>query len=490
MKSFAENFFRHFGAQVEPQGDELIVHLPPDLADVFGKPRLYLVFAERDKTRDLSPVEDLLVYGSRTFDRMLTLLQDRGQVAQLYFPELHSARVAGEPQSPQPLHNCHIVADYVTPRQDLLYVFNFRAVYVSDEKQEEFITVVLDGDAQPRPRAVEMLTNFDASLLPTDQAVPTSAAQLRAMLDAAAQAARAQIDARADELESVIQPRLEKVLLRLSRYYGRLLDEVQSDDPAQDEALRADLQRDLELKTAEELERHQLRVTLTPLSYAVALAPFAQRRLSLATGHSQHVVELDQNLHTGQVAPVACHHCGEPLDSLALCDHGHTAHPACLDACCRCGRDVCHACGIRACAVCGDAVCADCIARCLHCDGWQCAQHVQFCAICGKAHCANHRFRCRCCDQVYCFQHAHKGVCETCRWAQRGVVIPAPSALAALDFARLYRWRMADNADFNIYVGRRFLRGRAVVVTDKEGRVIHWEEWGLLEWLFKKPHPY
>ena len=78
MKSFAENFFRHFGAQVEPQGDELIVHLLPDLAEVFGKPRLYLVFAERGKTRDLSPVEDLLVYGSRTFDRMLTLLQDRG----------------------------------------------------------------------------------------------------------------------------------------------------------------------------------------------------------------------------------------------------------------------------------------------------------------------------------------------------------------------------------------------------------------------------
>jgi hypothetical protein len=485
MKRFAEDFFRHFGAQVEPHGDELVVHLPPDLAQVFGKPRLYLVFAERGKTRDLSPVEDLLAYGSRTFDRMLGLLQERGQAAQLYFPERHTTRMGGEHQSPLPLHNCRIVEDRATPRRDLLYVFNFRAVYVSDEKQEEFITVALDGEGQPRPDAVEMLTDFDASLLPTDQAIATSADQLRPMLDAAAQVARAKIEVRADELERAIQPRLEKVLLRLSRYYRHLLDEVQSDDPAQDEALRADLQRDLENKTAEELERHQLRVTLTPLSYAVALAPFAHHRLRLATRHSQHVVELDQNLHTGQVAPVACHHCGEPLQRLALCDHGHTVHPHCLDTCCRCGRDVCHACGIHPCAVCGDAVCADCTARCTHCESWLCAQHVRLCAICGQAHCTEHSFRCRCCDQLYCFQHAHKGLCETCRQALRSAVVPTRPALAVLDFVRHYRWRMAANADFNVYVGRHFLRGRAVVVTDKAGMVLHWEKWGLLKWLFK-----
>jgi hypothetical protein len=495
MKRFAEDFFRHFGAQVESHGDELVVHLPPDLAEVFGKPRLYLVFAERGKTRDLSPAEDLLVYGSRTFDRMLALLQERGQATQLYFPQRHAVRpgsrraacMGGEHQAPLSLHNCRIVEDHATPRRDLFYVFNFRAVYVSDEKQEEFITIALDDEGQPRPDAVEMLMDFDANLLPTDQAVPVSADQLRPMLDAAVQVARAQIEARADELEKAIQPRLEKVLLRLSRYYRRLLDEVQSDHPAQDQALRADLQRDLESKTAEELERHQLRVTLTPLSYAVALVPFAQRCLSLATRHSQHVVELGQNLHTGQVTPIACHHCGEALDHLALCDHGHAAHPHCLDTCCRCGRDVCHACGIQPCAICGDAVCADCTARCPHCADRLCASHVQSCAICGQAHCTKHSFRCRCCDQLYCLQHAYKGMCETCRWALvRSATIPAPPALAVLDFARHYRWRQATNANFNIYVGRHFLRGRAVVVTDKEGRVIHWKKWGLLRRLFKR----
>jgi hypothetical protein len=388
------------------------------------------------------------------------------------------------------LHNCRIVADQVTPRQDLLYAFNFRAAYVSDEKQEDFITVVLDDQGQPRPETVQMLTDFDAALLTSDQAVPVSADQLRATLDAAAQVARAQVDARADELEKAIQPRLEKVLLRLSRYYRRLLDEAQSDDPGQDEVLQADLQRDLELKTAEELERHQLRVTLTPLSYAVAQAPFARRRLSLETRHSQHVVELDQNLHTGQAVPIACQHCGEPLDALALCDHGHTAHPGCLDTCRRCGLDVCRACGIQACAICGQLVCANCIARCQHCERWLCAQHVQLCAICGQAHCTDHGFRCRCCRQAYCLQHEHKGLCETCRQAQRSPVIPTPTALEGLDLARRYRWRKAANADFNIYVREHFWRGQAVIVTDKEDNVIYWEKWGLLKWLFKRLHPH
>ena len=36
MKFFAESFFRSFGARIEPHGDEWVVDLLPDLAEVFG----------------------------------------------------------------------------------------------------------------------------------------------------------------------------------------------------------------------------------------------------------------------------------------------------------------------------------------------------------------------------------------------------------------------------------------------------------------------
>ena len=64
MKSFAETFFKSFGAQVSPQADELVVDLPPDLANTFGKSRLYLVFPQgtsQGEPRELSPTEDLLL---------------------------------------------------------------------------------------------------------------------------------------------------------------------------------------------------------------------------------------------------------------------------------------------------------------------------------------------------------------------------------------------------------------------------------------------
>ena len=50
IKIFAENFFKHFGAQIYPRDDELVVDLPPDLVSVFGKPRLYLIFPTGDGT--------------------------------------------------------------------------------------------------------------------------------------------------------------------------------------------------------------------------------------------------------------------------------------------------------------------------------------------------------------------------------------------------------------------------------------------------------
>src|SRR6187401_3875787 len=87
MQAFAENFFRYFGAQLLANDHELIVDLPPELVSVFGKNRLYLVLPQgQGEVRELSPTEDLLVYGSRVFDQMLSLLAGRGEAVHLYFP--------------------------------------------------------------------------------------------------------------------------------------------------------------------------------------------------------------------------------------------------------------------------------------------------------------------------------------------------------------------------------------------------------------------
>src|SRR5262245_39362893 len=138
MRAFAETFFQYFGAQLQAQADELIVDLPPELVPVFGKSRLYLVFPRgQAEPRELSPVADLLVYGSRVFDQMLSLLAGRGEIACLYFPGRVTFDRAARPPTPLPLQGCELRESQVQSGQEQLYLFHFRASYVSDEKQEE-----------------------------------------------------------------------------------------------------------------------------------------------------------------------------------------------------------------------------------------------------------------------------------------------------------------------------------------------------------------
>jgi hypothetical protein len=491
MKSFAETFFKHFGVRVETQADELIVDLSPELAGVFGKARLYLVFPQaQGQPRELSPHEDLMSYGSRTFDRMLGLLAGRGEAAHLCFPE----RVPVSQAPPLPLHNCQLLESEVNVGRDQFYVFNFRATYVSDEKQETFVTVTLDAQGQPAPDTQQMLVQLDGLALAPEAPISMKSAVLRRMIEAAGEAARQQVGLEAARLEEAIKPRLERVLLRLASYYRRLMAEVDTGDPGQDETVRAELQEDLHRKIADELERHRLRVTLSPISYAVAVIPFAHYQLRLATRQTQQELQLARNLHTGQIEHFRCFGCREPLDHLALCEREHPVHAHCLSPCQQCGRDICRGCGIQACALCGSLACVDCIAACAQCQRWLCARHIQSCAICEQPYCPDHGFRCRRCHQSYCRQCEAAGECQTCRQA---VLAPEIEAVTLPPTPGLrperYRWQQAQNKRFSIYIGRsqtptfiRPLLGQeAVVVVNQAGEVVYWDKRGVWRQFFK-----
>jgi len=492
MKSFAEAFFQYFGARVQVEAGELVVDLPPELDEVFGKERLYLVFPQAEgQGRELSPHEDLLVYGSRIFDRMLGLLAGRGEAAYLPFPQ----RVSVEQHLPLPLHNCRLLENEIGVRQDQFYIFNFRASYLSDEKLERFIAIGLDHEGRPAPDTQQMLAQFEAQELALDGPVSVKTRPLDQMLEIAGEMARQQVSAEVAELEAVIKPRLEKVLLRLSSYYRRLSDEVNTGDPGQDETVRAELQQELKLKIAEELERHRLRVTIEPISYAVAVIPFAHYRLRLATPNTEQEIDLARNLYTGQIEQFSCFYCRQPLDHLALCERAHPVHAHCLEHCRQCGRDICRGCGIQSCAICQAVACVDCRAACNYCERWLCAQHVQSCAICDQPYCSDHGLRCRRCNQNYCHKCGAGGECLTCRQALAApplevVNLPAIAGLRP----EQYRWRQAENKLYVVYLGQRrlpsfipaWLGGQVVVVVNRAGELVYWDRHGLLKRILER----
>ncbi|MCB0212426.1 MAG: hypothetical protein KDJ52_23995 [Anaerolineae bacterium] len=486
IRTFAETFFTHFGAQLQPQDDELIVILTPELAEAFGKPKLYLVFpsGSDNEARDLSPHEDLLVYGSRTFDRMLTLLAHQGEAAQLYFSPVVEPTIN---ESPLPLYNCQVIENNIQSTNDYFYIFNFRVVSVSDEKQEQFFSICLDNDGTIRSDIAEFVACYDSQ--PHLTFSPPDARSLHTKFTQANVEAQKHLDNEASVWQENIKQRLQTVLLRLNTYYQHLLNEIDTHDPDKAEALRDDLQNDLSRKVADELERHRLRVTLSPLSYAVIVLPVAYHTLNLRTRHHQQFVNLPQNLHNGQVDLLPCHHCDQPVDTLALCDQGHIVHGHCLDTCHHCQKDVCHHCRIQACDLCNATVCFACVANCAYDDRWLCTHHIQACAICTNTYCSDHAATCGVCTQIYCHHCVDaENVCTTCRTALSSAVASDvyPPAIASIKTGRIY-WRYHSNRTYTVYIGQYdnvlSVLGRIVIVVDQSGQIVFWRKTGVLKWL-------
>lgn len=319
MKTFATSFFSHFGAKALPSETDILVVLPPDLEQVFGKPRLYLTFANEDpaQPRELSPNEDLLVYGSRTFDRMLALLEGRGATTHLQLP----IRQPTELDLRLPFANAKatLVEDDYQQSVEPFYVFHFRATYIWAEKEEVFITITLDGAGAQHPHRSELLGRGQVFGSPDEsEARKIDAALLRQQFERAQKIAQAQVAERADALEEIIKTRLRQILARLKRFYGRLMAEITSDNPARNEAARADLEADLQRKQADELERHRLRIQLAPVGYAVMLVPFIEHRLSLSCGQQTSRLTLRRDLHTGWVETFSCQPEIESITDLAF----------------------------------------------------------------------------------------------------------------------------------------------------------------------------
>jgi hypothetical protein len=334
MRAFAQTFFTRFGAEVYPGREDVLVDLPPELAEAFSKPRLYLTFADEmaSQERELSPTEDILAYGSRTFDQMLALLAGRGEGTQLQFPirrptEFDLTLPFSSRRGPD-----RLVETGFETMVESFYLFHFRAVYTWTEKEDAFITVILDADGHTRPDKIEILTTSDVFPKP-DSPPQVDPAILRRWFDRAAGITRRQVEARANALQETIRSRLQETIFRLNTFYGRLMDEIDSGDPAQDEEVRADLQGDLERKIADELERHHLRVTVSPISYAVALSPVAHHDLLLITEKVERELRLSRDLYSGQVEAYHCQDCGEAVKTLACWGKDRPWPGQCSDDC-------------------------------------------------------------------------------------------------------------------------------------------------------------
>jgi hypothetical protein len=419
LQQFTLEFFSQFGAMVRAQGRKnartYAVDLPSDLADHFGRATLDLCFRQRE----LAPGLDLVTPGSRIFDRMMTLLDNRGAMTFLRLP----VRQQGSEELMRAVRpvNVAIAGLKMQEQQQLLFVFNWRITYRADDKREELYTVVLDesglpllppceGAAAPPLNLAELFA--DATPAPPEhsddgQMTPPRLppmTHLTRLAETARKYAIYHADVRCVTFEAEILPRLYKALQRLTTYYQQQMEETyDAHDPSGEkrEALEADLQR----KRAEEVENHRLRVDVSLVSYAILQIPVATADLTLSDGKRETPVRIRLDRYTGRLHRPTCHACAAETFTIAVDRNGHVTCDACIRQCTSCQEIVCAQCGVSACPQCGRGNCDSCSQECWACGERACAEHISQCPVCMDAVCHRCQVECAHCGVRQCRSH-------------------------------------------------------------------------------------
>ena len=440
LYGFTRDFFTLFGATViepdEQRADRLLATLPETLATHFNKSELSLRF----KTGELQSGDDLVAHGSRTFDRMLTFLENRSAFTVQRLP----VRVHGGEAVMSAVHplNAAIAGLKLQEGLEDLFFFTFRITYRADDKQQELYTIVLDeqgrwrsrplagnaghalsapdqllADAEPAPTE----TNEAGELLPP-RLLPV--AQLARLAETARKFAVYHADLRCVTHEAEILPRLYKTLERLTTYYNQQIEEI-ADGHDLDGEKRRLLESDLQRKISEEIENHRLRVQVELISYVALGIPTASAEIILSDGRQRVTLVVRQNRYSGELERPACHHCAEPLETVTLDRSGHLLCPNCTHRCHGCGDTVCPSCGVFACPVCGNEQCRNCSTVCDACGEHACAGHISRCPTCGDNVCHRCQVACAGCGVHQCRSHLvadcvatvpgeHALICPTC----------------------------------------------------------------------------
>ncbi|MEZ4830875.1 MAG: hypothetical protein R2873_02535 [Caldilineaceae bacterium] len=369
LRDFTLAFFDTFGAQTKRldrrKHGAIQVDLPEAMTTHFGRPSLRLVFQNAEVTSDT----DLVAYGSRVFDQIMSYLDRQGALTVQSLPSRHNG--ADELLRAVRPRNSAIAGLQLTEPQRPIFIFNWHITYRADDKREELYTVVVDEHGRRVPIAVKATEGDDealdlATLLADAEPIPTEKdeegnplppklppmTQLTRLAENARKYALYHADVRCINHEADILPRLHKVLARLTSYYQQQIDEVYDAHDPDGEKRRA-LEEDLQRKIAEEVENHRLRVQVRLFSYALIHVPVANAQIRLSDGKQEAEIEVTRNRYTGALRRPTCHCCAEPITELMLCRNGHVVDEGCSLRCASCNDVLCDTCGLHACPECG-----------------------------------------------------------------------------------------------------------------------------------------
>jgi hypothetical protein len=282
---------------------------------------------------------------------------------------------------------------------------NFKVAIVSEEKQEELMTVMMDlqaGHAVSDPDLLHQLEIYEPrpffETLPVAQprwscAGPALSPQtLQAILPRAENALRAKLTDRLAGMSARIQHNLALDLARIEEYYDDLandlrrrrtrLAETEADRSQSLDDKLAVLEAERRAKADDVRGRYSLRIDMELVNTLLIVQPKVTLPVTIGnrTTTIERTVVWDPLMH--RLEPLVCDACGQPGEGLILCAGGHLAHSDCLaPQCIDCKRAYCHLCSVQIeeCAVCHRPVCRQSLITCPACKRGTCREHQTLC---------------------------------------------------------------------------------------------------------------
>lgn len=426
MKDYVIDFFTYFGCTLEEQDQTLTVKLTPELTQHFGKPELHLVFRPEHAGKDA----ELATYGSYITSRMYDIVKQLGKRVAITLPKKYLQTKKSQTSSVDQ-EKISLIPDHgsisrrrsheVTKTESYL---TFRIAYYSNEKTEELFTVCVDMEGN-----VLVDTHFPYSPDLFHEAevrrFPYSRKQMQQIYETCLNVVERYAEQQANGYQRQLAEHYHQDVLRLEGYYQQMIAEIPELTSNRQEQAQH-LQQEYKTKTAEELKKCQIQVSIEPVSFCVVTIPFRRDRYTLesAKSHPEQenpTVEVLRNLFSGQMLFPRCPSCEQEMNAIGICDAKfHVVCQACVKTCSRCGMHVCPDCGITQCADCGAYVCPECSVQCHLCGKRLCTEHTLGCPECRTHFCFHCGAACEECGRFVGNIHliecdlSHKTVCFDC----------------------------------------------------------------------------
>ncbi|MGB0387741.1 MAG: hypothetical protein ACPGWR_23230 [Ardenticatenaceae bacterium] len=413
LESFVLGYVEEIGGVVEPVG--LAMHevvIPDEVADMWGVPAYQsLAFSDSAEAEEMAFTR--VSYNHSLVEQMVETARTEPACTRFYVNglRLNKKGLAELAQESWTLPNARVVtlAHATVARTLTTYIrFNFKAACVSDEKQEQLVSVLMDaqgGNLVADPDTIYLAATSrlsDPVLNQLSQAPvrwktaegerpkgPLTPVGLQELLSRAQKAvlqsqeeSLSQLQQRSNRFRELDEARLNEYYDEIEQDLRQRLANASLDRRVTLEGKLANIASERAAKLADVAERYQVHLELTLLNLMVIYQPKQILRVGIqnrATKIETYAV-WDPLRH--DLEGLACGVCHQTAQHLYLCHNGHLAHEDCLaPACMDCKRVFC-------------TTCANDVGECDVCHQPLCRHSRITCSKCGKGTCHAHRGHC------------------------------------------------------------------------------------------------